>query len=297
METSLAVKGQQDIVREGYFDLSPRSLHEAIQLAELMAKSELIPANFRNKPGDILIAVQYGAEIGIKPLQAMQGICVINGRPTIWGDAALGVVLQSGLMENYKEMTFEEICSAGKAVFWAKRKGIAEPIVREFSVEDAQKAHLWNNPKKQPWCEYPYRMLQMRARAFGLRDGFADALKGMSIREEVEDIPIQEAPKVLAMPRRMSERPQIENGSQQTEEVPPSDAPPNEPAVDQNPPSMSATGPDKCGKCGSSVTFHPEGKWGPWWSCSSWHETKCDWKLSLAKWEKEQTTRLPGIEG
>ena len=42
--------------------------------------------------------------------------------------------------------------------------------------------------KKGPWQQYPYRMLQMRARSWGLRDGFADALKGMQVREEIEDI-------------------------------------------------------------------------------------------------------------
>ncbi len=208
MQNQLVRQGQQDIVREGAFDLTPRSLSEAIQLAEMMGKSALVPEQFRNKPGDILIAVQYGAEVGLKPLQSLQGIAVINGRPTIWGDAALGVVLNSGLMENYKEMTLEEIEAAGKAVFWGKRKGVHEPIVREFSIQDAKRAHLWENPRKSPWVEHKFRMLQMRARSWGLRDGWADVLKGLSIREEVEDFEAIQAPHVLAMPRRKSELPE-----------------------------------------------------------------------------------------
>jgi hypothetical protein len=205
---SLVKQGQKDIVRDGAFDLTPHSLSEAFQLAEMMSKSALVPDAFRGKTGDILIAVQLGSEIGLKPMQALSGICVINGRPTVWGDAALAVVLNSGLMENYKEMTCEEIEAAGKAVFWAKRVNLPEPIIREFSIEDAKKARLWNNDKKPIWKDYPWRMLQMRARSWALRDGFADALKGMAIREEVEDIPTTEAPPVLAMPRRLSEREQ-----------------------------------------------------------------------------------------
>jgi hypothetical protein len=201
---SIVKSGQQDIVRQGAFDLTPHSLNEAFQLAEIMAKSDLVPQGFKGRPADILIAVQYGAELGLPPLQALSGIAVINGRACIWGDAALGVVQKSGLMENVKEMTFEEIEAAGKAVFWAKRKGISEPIIREFSIEDAKKAGLIN--KKGPWTDYRARMLQMRARGSGLRDGFADALKGLAIREEIEDIPATEAPRVLAMPRRLSER-------------------------------------------------------------------------------------------
>lgn len=210
-QQSIVKQGQKDIVRDGAFDLTPHSLSEAFQLAEMMSKSALVPDAFRGKTGDILIAVQLGSEIGLKPMQALSGICVINGHPTVWGDAALAVVLNSGLMENYKEMTCEEIEAAGKAVFWAKRVNLPEPIIREFSIEDAKKARLWNNDKKPIWKDYPWRMLQMRARSWALRDGFADALKGMAIREEVDDIPVVEAPPVLAMPRRLSERKQIES--------------------------------------------------------------------------------------
>jgi len=288
VENQAIVKaGQKDIVREGAFDLTPRSLSEAMQLADMMSKSELVPANFRNKPADVLIAVQYGAELGLAPLQSLSSIAVINGRATIWGDGLLGLVLNSGLMENYKEMTADEIEAAGKAVFWAKRKGTPEPIVREFSIDDAKKAGLWNNAKKPIWQQYPFRMLQMRARSWALRDGFADALKGMSIREEVDDYVPTEAPPALAMPRRMSERKQIEEPpSTPVEPQPPSDSPQTMPA-DQEPIGVPADIPTDCPKCGAPLNYHPDGKFGPWWSCSMYRETNCDGKISLKKWQQE----------
>lgn len=255
MATQSIVKaGQKDIVREGAFDLTPHSLNEAFQLAELMAKSDLVPQGFKGRPADVLIAVQYGAELGLPPLQALSGICVINGRACVWGDAALAVVLKSGLMENYKEMTTEEIEKAGKAVFWCKRKGTPEPIVREFSVEDAKRAHLWDNSSKKPiWHDYPFRMLQMRARSWALRDGFSDALKGIAIREEVDDYVQTDAPAALAMPRRMSER-KIEASAHETAAV----------DHDRDIPRQTAT-PDsrdsepKCGKCGGPLKYIPDG--------------------------------------
>lgn len=296
METAaLARKGTQDIVRDGYFDLSPRNLGEAIQLAELMAKSDLIPPQFRNKPGDVLIAVQYGAEVGLKPLQAMQGIAVINGRPTIWGDAALGVVLASGLMAEYKEMTFEEIEKAQKAVFWGIRKGKAEPITREFSVKDAQTAKLWGS--KDTWTKYPWRMLQMRARAFGLRDGWSDVLKGMSIREEIEDIDVPLAPTILAMPRRMSERQidapepaQLTNGENASQDAPgPTNAP--APIVGDTPPCP------KCRNYGMKLIHagvskqKPDGSGGgkpysAFWKCT---QPGCKGSVQDSDWQDERT--------
>ena len=59
-----------------------------------------------------------------------------------------------------------------------------KPIRRSFSVIDAKRAGLWK--KEGPWLDYPKRMLQMRARAFALRDAFADVLGGLYVREEIE---------------------------------------------------------------------------------------------------------------
>ena len=57
-----------------------------------------------------------------------------------------------------------------------QRLGWPEPIIRSFSVRDAKRAGLWQ--KEGPWMDYPKRMLQMRARAFALRDALRTLLKG-----------------------------------------------------------------------------------------------------------------------
>ena len=61
-----------------------------------------------------------------------------------------------------------------------------EPQRREFTVEDAKKAGLWG--KQGPWQTAPTRMLKLRARAFALRDTFADALRGLQSAEEQRDV-------------------------------------------------------------------------------------------------------------
>jgi hypothetical protein len=63
---------------------------------------------------------------------------------------------------------------------------IRPPLARTFSVADAIRAGLWRKPG--PWCDYPRRMLQMRARAFALRDAFPDVLGGLYLREEFEGV-------------------------------------------------------------------------------------------------------------
>lgn len=163
------------------FSLAPRSIEEAMQYAEVIARSEIIPPDYRNKPANVLVAVQMGMELGLPPLQALQNIAVINGRPAVWGDALLAIARAHPDFEYINER-FDE--STQTAVCIVKRKGEPEQT-RTFSQKDAQQAGLWG---KNTWKAYPKRMLQMRARSWALRDVFPDALRGLSVAEEVVDI-------------------------------------------------------------------------------------------------------------
>lgn len=168
--------------------LSPTSLDDALKISEILAASDFVPKDYQRKPGNILVAMQWGAEIGLQPLQAMQNIAVINGRPSVWGDAMLALVRGSGLLEFIKEELSE---NGTEATCTVKRKG-EDPHVSVFTMEDAKKAGL--SGKQGPWTQYPKRMLKLRARSYALRDIFPDVLKGMPIAEEEMDNEIDITP-------------------------------------------------------------------------------------------------------
>ncbi|NBS88279.1 MAG: hypothetical protein EBS60_09435, partial [Verrucomicrobia bacterium] len=125
---------------------------------------------------------------------------IIDGRPTIWGDAALALVEASGLLIKIEEriehtgisgdgqvpnsQNGNDVIRSITAICQVLRSGRSEPITRTFSIEDAKRAGLWQKPG--PWTDYPDRMLMMRARAFALRDAFPDVLMGLYLREEFE---------------------------------------------------------------------------------------------------------------
>ncbi len=163
------------------FSMSPRNLNEAMEYAQLISNSDLAPKDFKGKPGNVLIAIQMGMEVGLKPMQAIQNIAVINGRPAIWGDAMLALVM------NHPEFSdIDERLENGVATCTITRKN-RTPTMGRFSEDDAKKAGLFG--KQGPWTQYKDRMLKMRARSFALRDAFPDALRGLSVAEEVMDIP------------------------------------------------------------------------------------------------------------
>jgi hypothetical protein len=165
--------------------LAPKTLGEAMEFSKLLAQSSMVPTAYKGKPADILVAVQWGAELGLAPLQAMQNIALINGKPSVYGDAALGLVKASAVCADVEEF-LEGEGQAMVATCIATRKN-CKPVVAKFSVADAKAAGLWN--KSGPWSQYPKRMLQMRARGFALRDAFPDVLKGLITSEEAMDYP------------------------------------------------------------------------------------------------------------
>jgi hypothetical protein len=178
------VKKQIPFAKTG--GLCPTDFADMYRLAEVISASDLAPKDFRGKPANCLVAIQLGAEVGLSPMQAIQNIAVINGRPTIWGDAMLGLCRGSGL---WIEADYDEhIDGDGDnmvAVCTVCRAG-GKPQTTRFSVADAKKAKLWG--KSGPWTEYPKRMLTMRARSWRLRDSFADVLKGLHETSEAERI-------------------------------------------------------------------------------------------------------------
>lgn len=168
---------------------------------EMIVSSELCPKQYRNRPKDAMIAILAGRQVGFGPIQSLANIAVVNGRASMYGDGPTSLANGSGKVDwikewweldgkatqepNYTKLT--DYPPSLTACWQAQRKDNTEPskIVR-FSVSDAKAAGLWG--KQGPWTQYPKRMLGCRARAWGIRDVFGDALQGISQAEEWEDM-------------------------------------------------------------------------------------------------------------
>jgi hypothetical protein len=188
----------------------PTDIEQGFRLARAIAAARWAPVSYlvdpRNREGafdesKILIGILHGLEVGLTPIAALQSIAVINGVPSIWGDGALAIVQASGLMEDFREEPIydkpNEIGVARVIGYrcTAMRRGQATPISHQFTLQDAAAAKLLE--KTGPWQQYRARMLQMRARAWTLRAGFADVLRGLTLAEEAQDL-IDATPRAAA---------------------------------------------------------------------------------------------------
>jgi hypothetical protein len=162
----------------------PRNIDEIFRLASAIAKSGMAPKDM-STPEKLTVAIMTGLELGLPPIFAINKIAVINGRPTLWGDAIPGLLWS----RNFK--IDEALTGEGenRCATCTVTRPHGEQVTRTFGVKDAKKAGLWG--KSGPWTQYPDRMLSMRARAFAARDGASDVLGGLYLREEMEDVPAE----------------------------------------------------------------------------------------------------------
>ena len=179
--------------------LTASNMQQAMQIAEMLAKSTLVPKAYQGAPANVLVAMAYGDSFGMQPLQAMQSVAVVNGMPGLYGDGLLAVCKSSPEWE-----WMSETIEGETATCTAKRRGEPE-VTATFSVADAKRAQLWG--KQGPWTQYPQRMLAMRARSFCLRNLYADILRGMRSAEELADV-ATEQPAVTVEPVAIEQAPE-----------------------------------------------------------------------------------------
>lgn len=193
-QTAVVVNPAKQPVQMGNRGIVLTDMDGLVRFATAVSKTSLAPKGLESAES-IAVAIQMGLEVGLTPMAALQNIAVINGRPTIWGDAQLAVCRATGELEAFEEWYESGGKRTGRnpqifgddamAVCSVKRRGYPA-IESAFSVADAKRAGLWS--KQGPWSQYPARMLRFRARSFALRDQFGDALKGMLTTEEGQDI-------------------------------------------------------------------------------------------------------------
>ena len=158
------------------------------RFAQAVAKATDLRPKALDTPEKVLVAMQYGCELGMAPMQAINSVAVINGRPSVYGEALIAVANNSGLIKDVHERIEgkgDDMTAYCQIVRHDGRK-----TTGDFSVANARKAGLWG--KSGPWSSYPERMLMWRARGFAYRDSVPEALRGLWFREEVEDIPMRD---------------------------------------------------------------------------------------------------------
>lgn len=161
--------------------LMPQSFGAKLEMATTLVKSGLLPQGL-NTPEKVCVALQWGHELGLSPMVAVNNVAVINGKPTLSADIMAAVVKRS---PEYGGIKWTELSEqkAECVIIRILPNGEKESITSSFTIQDAMKAGL---ATRDVWRKYPKRMLKHRCLSYGLKDMFPDLLAGLYTPEEME---------------------------------------------------------------------------------------------------------------
>lgn len=144
-------------------------MDEAYRLAKNLAIASLMPDALRGKASDVFALLLYGQDLGLSPMQAIQGIYVVKGKPQLSGTTWIALARKAGHRVRIIEST-DELCT----IEIARSDDPGSPHRETFTLGDAVKAGLCHvkdgkpflrdkhgNPL--PWEAYTRTMLRNRA--------------------------------------------------------------------------------------------------------------------------------------
>lgn len=144
-------------------------LDEAYRLAQALALASVLPNSLRGKPSDVLAILLYGQELGLAPMQSIQGIYVVKGKPQLSSQLWTAMARKAG----HKVVWGDR--SDKSATVTITRGDDPHPLTETFTIEDAAKAGLCSiqddgsvrarsqSGEKLPWETYTKTMLANRA--------------------------------------------------------------------------------------------------------------------------------------
>lgn len=155
-------------------------LRDAKEFATTLAMASVLPEALRNKPADVLAMVLYGQDLGLSPMQSIQGIYVVKGKPQISAQTWIALARNRGHnpfvacrhCDKPPEQHPQDGAASGdkhryipdhdatRCRFTVIRGDTGARHTELFTIEDAQRAKLAG---KDVWVQYPKRMLLARA--------------------------------------------------------------------------------------------------------------------------------------
>lgn len=179
---------QNHAVSTGVFS-TLKNFKEIYDIGKMFASSTLVPAAYQGKPMDCTIAVDMANRMGISPMMVMQNLYVVKGKPSWSGQACMSLINASDKFRNARHVYFGEKGTDGRGCrVVAERTDTGETVSGPDVTMDMAKKEGWLGKDGSKWKTMPEIMLAYRASAFFARINIPNALMGIYVEGEAEDI-------------------------------------------------------------------------------------------------------------
>ena len=173
----------------GNFSVSTMNTLEIMEkswkFANIIAKSDIIPVHYRNKPENIFIAMQSAYRMNMDPMMVMQNTYMIGGKLGMNSAFAISLANNCGLFESGIKYRLEGDMQELRVTAYANLKNNSEEISFTIGMKEAMAEGWTKNPK---YKSLPELMLRYRAATLLIRTHVPEALNGMHTVEELQDV-------------------------------------------------------------------------------------------------------------
>lgn len=209
METALVPHGEHGLERANSLFFDVQRFAHAKNVAEMLARSTMVPEHFRGNLGNCVIALNLADRIGVDVFMMMQSMYIVHGRPGIEGKLVIALISASG---RFSPLEFDVVESGKRTT-----KNVPRPdacvafatdlktgkIVRGPAVTwDMVTAEGWDKDKgggtdrdgkakatvPSKWVTLPDLMFRYRSATLFGRVHCPGAMLGLRTTEEIEDI-------------------------------------------------------------------------------------------------------------
>ena len=185
-QTEIAQVEQKHEVSANVF-ANAESFKDIFNIGKMFASSTLVPVAYQNKPMDCTIAVDMANRMGVSPMMVMQNLYVVKGKPSWSGQACMSMINASPKFKNAKPVYFGEKGTDSRGCRIEAIETETGNLIQgtEVTIKMAKEEGWLSNTK---WKNMPEQMLAYRAAAFFARIYIPNALMGVVVEGEVEDI-------------------------------------------------------------------------------------------------------------
>lgn len=195
--------------------LVPKSIDEAINLSNTLAKAQLVPAHLQGKPGDCLLIVMQAQRWGMDVLSVAQCTSVVHGRLCYEGKLVAAVLYSMGAVDGRLHYEIKGEGQKASITVTGTPRGGQGPQSLTGSVAEWR---TWGkdkqgNPMKNAWDSIPEDMLVYRGTRQWARRYAPEALLGVYTPDEIEDVETGDVPQKQATPQPQSKSAKVEKHS------------------------------------------------------------------------------------
>lgn len=174
-----------DIVKQSVSNDMFDMMEKAYKFSQIIAKSDIIPAHYRNKPENVFIAVQTAYRMSLDPMLIMQNTFVVSGKLGMNSAFAISLANQSGMFDAGLRYRVEGEGDYLRVTAYTNLKKTGEEISYTIGMKEA-KAENWT--KNTKYKTLPELMLRYRAATLLIRTHAPEVLNGMHMVEELKDV-------------------------------------------------------------------------------------------------------------